>query len=217
MIKILIVDDEQAIANLIFTSLTRAGYQCECCYDGLEAADRIEQNRYDLVLLDVMLPGADGFEVMEYIREYDIPVIFLTAKSKVEEKVKGLRLGAEDYIVKPFEIIELIARVETVLRRRNIGERVVEIGGIEIDTISHTVKKKGEEILLTNKEYQVLLFFIQNRNIALFREVIYERIWERPYEGDSRTVDLHVQRVKKKVGWDDKIKSIYKVGYRLEI
>lgn len=217
MARVLIVDDEKAITNLIQVSLTRAGYECDYCYDGMTAADKIEKKRYDIILLDIMLPKVDGYELLQYIKNFETPVIFLTAKTSVEDKVKGLRMGAEDYLAKPFDIVELIARIETILRRYHKTEDKIEIGGLVIQPFSHSVTKNGKEIALTTKEYKLLLFFVNNRNIALFREVIYERVWEKDYEGDSRTVDLHVQRMKKKVGWEDKIKTIYKVGYRLEI
>lgn len=218
MTRILVVEDEKAISDLIAMSLHNVGYECDCVFDGMTAADRIEEGAgtYDLVLLDVMLPEVDGFELMEYIKPYGIPVIFLTAKSDVEDRVAGLRLGAEDYICKPFAIVELLARVETVLRRYQKGNALLRFMDLEINTISHTVKKAGEEIALTNKEYELLLLFLSNKNIALFRDVIYEKIWEKEYTGESRTVDLHVQRIKKKLGLENKIKTIYKVGYRLE-
>lgn len=218
MIRILVVEDEKAISDLIAMSLRKAGYECDCVFDGMTAADRIEEaaGTYDLVLLDIMLPEVNGFELMEYIKPYGIPVIFLTAKSDVEDRVAGLRLGAEDYICKPFAIVELLARVETVLRRYQNGNTLLQFMDLEINTISHTVKKAGEEVALTNKEYELLLLFLSNKNIALFRDVIYEKIWEKEYTGESRTVDLHVQRIKKKLGLEDKIKTIYKVGYRLE-
>ena len=217
MTKILIVEDEKPISNLIDMSLTNAGYTCTCAYDGMQAADYLEQKTYDLVLLDIMLPKVNGYELMEYIRPMGIPVIFLTAKTSVVDKVKGLRLGADDYLAKPFEIIELLARVETVLRRYHKTEEVLEAGDLTIDVVSRVVKKNGEPISLTKKEFDLLVMFVQNRNIALFREKIYEQVWESEYMGDSRTVDLHVQRLRKKVGWEDKIKPVYKVGYRLEI
>lgn len=217
MTKILIVEDEKPISNLIDMSLTNAGYICTCAYDGMQAADYLEQKTYDLVLLDIMLPKVNGYELMEYIRPMGIPVIFLTAKTSVVDKVKGLRLGADDYLAKPFEIIELLARVETVLRRYHKTEEVLEAGDLTIDVVSRVVKKNGEPISLTKKEFDLLVMFVQNRNIALFREKIYEHVWESEYMGDSRTVDLHVQRLRKKVGWEDKIKPVYKVGYRLEI
>ena len=134
MIQILIVDDEKPICDLIQMSLTRAGYHCTCVYDGLAAADILERNVFDLILLDVMLPNADGFELMEYIRPLGIPVIFLTARGSVDDRVRGLRMGAEDYIVKPFEVVELLARVDVVLRRYNKTDAVIEIGGLRIDT-----------------------------------------------------------------------------------
>ena len=216
MIRILIVEDEKPISDLIRLNLQSAGYSCDCVFDGMEAANRLEENHYDLILLDVMLPEVSGYELMPFIKNYSTPVIFLTARNSVEDRVKGLRLGADDYLVKPFEIIELLARVESVLRRYQLNERVLDVGGLIIDTSSRTVKRDGVDITLTKKEYELLLFFIRNKNIALFRDKIYENIWESDYMGDSRTVDLHVQRLRKKLNWENKIASVYKVGYRLE-
>ena len=216
MIRILVVEDEQAISNLIAVNLRKAGYACDCVYDGMSAADALEEGAYDLVLLDVMLPEVDGYELMGYIAPLGIPVNFLTAKASVADRVKGLRLGADDYLTKPFEIIELLARVETVLRRCHKTEQFLTEGDLVIDTASRTVKKNGTMVNLTNKEYELLLLFVRNKNIALYRETIYERIWGGEYTGDSRTVDLHVQRMRRKVGWEDKIVTVYKVGYRLE-
>lgn len=217
MIRILIVEDEKPISNLIKISLVKAGYTCTCVYDGIAAADIIDKEQFDLILLDVMLPGADGFELMDYIRPLEIPVIFLTAKNSVNDRVKGLKMGAEDYIVKPFEIIELLARVEVVLRRYNKLDHIIEIGGLTIDTSSMIVKRDGAEIQLTNKEYELLLLFAKNPGIALYRETIYERVWGGDYLCGSRTVDLHVQRMRKKVGWETNLIAIHKVGYRLEV
>lgn len=216
MIRVLIVEDEKPIAELVRMSLSGAGYRCTCVYDGLAAADRIEKESFDLILLDVMLPGADGFELMEYIRPLGIPVIFLTARSAVNDRVRGLKAGADDYLTKPFEIIELLARVETVLRRYHKLDRVMEVGGLTIDISSRAVYRAGEEIALTKKEFELLLLFARNPGIALYRETIYERVWESDYMGDSRTVDLHVQRLRKKVGWEQRLRAVYKIGYRLE-
>lgn len=217
MIRILIVEDELPISDLIRMNLQSAGYLCDCAFDGMAAAQKVENNRYDLILLDVMLPEISGYELMPYIRHYGTPVIFLTAKGRVEDRVKGLKLGADDYLVKPFEIIELLARVEAVLRRYDLNQRILEVDDLVIDTASRTVKKSGDEVSLTKKEFELLLFFIRNKNIALYRDKIYEMIWESDYMGDSRTVDLHVQRLRRKLGWEDKIASVYKVGYRLEL
>lgn len=216
MINILIVEDEKPIAKLIDWNLSSCGYRCKCVYDGLEASDLISENHYDLILLDIMLPGANGFELMEQIRPLGTPVIFITARSAVEDRVKGLRAGADDYLIKPFEIVELIARVESVLRRAGKGEERYEIGDVVIDARSMLVTKAGEPVTLTHKEYELLLLFVRNRNIALFRDTIYLRVWESEMNIDTRTVDLHVQRLRKKLGWQKRLVSIYKVGYRLE-
>lgn len=214
MLQILVVEDEHSISNLIKVNLTRAGYACDCAYDGLAAVDMLDKKPYDLVLLDIMLPGADGYEIMDYIAPLEIPVIFLTAKASVADRVKGLRMGADDYLTKPFEIIELLARVESVLRRYHKTEQVLTEGNLVIDTASRTVTKKGETISLTKKEFELLLLFVRNKNIALYRETIYERIWGGEYMGDSRTVDLHVQRMRKKAGLEEQIQTVYRVGYR---
>lgn len=216
MLKIFIVEDEKPISDLIEMNLTEAGYACTCAYNGMEAANVLERERFDLVLLDIMLPEVDGYELLEYIKPMEIPVIFLTAKGGVQDRVKGLKLGADDYLVKPFEIVELLARVETVLRRAGKTQTELQVGDVVIDTRSRSVRRGNREIPLTMKEYELLLLFVRNRNIALFRETLYERVWEGDYMGDSRTVDLHVQRLRKKLHWEDKIKAIYKVGYRLE-
>lgn len=216
MIQILVVEDEKPISDLIRMSLQKLGYECRCVYDGLAAADILEQERFDLILLDVMLPGVDGFALMDYIRPMGIPVIFLSAKNALNDRVKGLKMGAEDYIVKPFEILELLARVEVVLRRYNKLDAMMHVGGLDIDTRSMAVSKNGEDIALTSKEYDLLLLFARNPGMALYRETIYERVWGGDYIAGSRTVDLHIQRMRKKVGWEDKLVAIPKVGYRLE-
>lgn len=218
MLQVLIVEDEKPISNLIRLSLTKEGYHCTCAFDGAAAADLLVDHHYDLILLDVMLPEIDGFELMEYIRPMKVPVIFLTAKSAVKDRVKGLKLGAEDYIVKPFELMELLARVETVLRRCGKTGRVLSLPpDIEIDTASRVVRRAGAPVALTAKEYDLLLLFLQNKNIALYRDRIYEKVWGEEFLGDSRTVDLHIQRMRKKLGLENRLVAVYKVGYRLEV
>lgn len=216
MVRILAVDDELPIAELLRLSLSRAGYECVCAYDGLEAANRIEKESFDLILLDIMLPGIDGFELMDYIRSTGIPVIFLTAKNAVSDRVKGLRMGAEDYMVKPFDIQELLARVEGVLRRHGKLQTVLTVGDLTINTLSMQVTRGGEEIGLTRKEYELLLLFARNVGVVLSKITIYERVWGGEYPDNTRTVELHVQRMKKKLGWDDRLKPVYGMGYRLE-
>lgn len=216
MVRILAVDDERPITELLRLSLSRAGYTCVCAYDGIEAANLIEKETFDLILLDIMLPGIDGFELMDYIRTTGIPVIFLTAKNAVSDRVKGLRMGAEDYIIKPFDILELQARVEGVLRRHGKLETLLTVGDLSINTVSMQVMKRGDEISLTRKEYELLLLFARNIGVVLSKNTIYERVWGGEYPENTRTVELHIQRMKKKVGWDDKIKPVYGMGYRLE-
>ena len=217
MIKILIVDDEKPICDLIDLNLSSPGYHCISVQDGLKAINRIEEEDFDLVLLDIMLPGADGYDIMEYIRPLKIPVIFITAKHEVKDRVKGLKLGADDYLEKPFDVVELVARVEAVLRRYNKTEQILTAGDVVVDVEARRVMKGGKPVVLTNKEFGLLLLFIQNKNVALFRENLYEKVWEGEYLADSRTLDLHVQRLRKKLGWEHNLVAVYKVGYRLEV
>ena len=170
MIKILIVEDELPISKLIEMNLTDAGYTCTCAYDGVTAADLIEKHTYDLILLDIMLPGLNGYELFEYIKPMNIPVIFITAKAALNDRVRGLHLGAEDYIVKPFEVLELLARVEVVLRRYNKSQRMLVYGDVTIDTFSMVVTKGGQKVNLTPKEFDLATLFVRNKNITLSRD-----------------------------------------------
>lgn len=218
MVNILIVEDEKPISDLIKLSLKGAGYFCSCAYDGETAADMIEENRYDLILLDIMIPYIDGFELLEYIKPFDIPVIFITAMNSIDDRVKGLKMGAEDYIVKPFEVVELLARVEVVLRRFHKTSDIIQINDkLTINLKQHVVRYDEQEVALTPKEYDLLVLFAQNPNVALYRETIYERVWGGNLEYTSKTVDLHVQRLRRKAHLEDMIKAVNKVGYRLEM
>lgn len=217
MIRILIVEDEKPISDLIKMNLVDEGYECTCAYDGREAADIIENATFDLILLDLMLPEIDGYELLDYISYYQIPVIILTAKSDVRDKVKGLKAGAEDYITKPFEIIELLARVENVLRRYHKASKEIAFGDIRIDTEAHIVTKGGRPVSLTAKEFDLLVFLARNKNKALYRSQIYAQVWGEDFMGDSRTVDLHIQRLRKKLCLKESIVPVYKIGYRLEV
>lgn len=218
MNRILIVEDEIAIRDLLKISLNAQGYQCECASDGEIAADLLEEKKYDLVLLDVMLPKIDGYELLEYIKKTsEIPVIFITAKSQIKDKIKGLTQGADDYITKPFEMGELVARVEAVLRRVHKMNDCIQMNDITIDVVARSVKKENERIELTPKEFDLLLLLVQNKNMALYRDVIFEKVWGEELEFETRTLDLHIQRLRKKLGWKDKIKTVYRIGYRLEV
>ncbi|MCI8549923.1 MAG: response regulator transcription factor [Lachnospiraceae bacterium] len=216
MKRILIVEDEEHIANLIETYLVTEGYHCICAFDGKAAADLIEKEKFDLILLDIMLPEINGYELLEYIKPLGVPVIFLTAKNKVDDLIKGLKLGADDYISKPFQIGELLARVEAVLRRYGNVEKNLFLGDVEVEIKSRVVYKAGVPVELTVKEFDLLVELMQNKNVALYRDRLYEKVWGEAYVGDTRTLDSHIQRLRKKLGWDNYIKTVFRVGYRLE-
>lgn len=215
--RVLIVEDEQAIAALMKMHLERLGYECWIAVDGEQGATMVDQHPFDLVLLDIMLPKVDGYELMAYIEPEKIPVIFITAKDSVQDRVKGLHMGADDYLVKPFALDELAARVESVLRRYHKNMEKLSILDITVDLAAHQVSRDGHEIVLTPKEYELLLFLIHNKNIALYRDTLYQKIWEEEPSDTTRTLDLHIQRLRKKLAWHDKIKTVYKIGYMLEV
>lgn len=214
--QILVVEDEHAISDLIKLNLELEGFDITCAYTGLEAADILEDKDFDLVLLDIMLPEINGYELLDYIKPLGMPVIFLTAKSSLEERINGLNLGAEDYIVKPFEISELIARVNVVLRRYKKSDSQLEYHSINVDLSSHKVTKNGREIDLTPKEYDLLVYLISNVGIVIPKHTLFEKVWHEDYDDTSRTLELHLQRLRKKAGLADDIKTVYKSGYRLE-
>ncbi len=216
MTDILVVEDDEAIANLICVNLTAEGYHCTCARDGMEGADWVERSSFDLILLDIMLPEVDGYELLEYIKPTGTPVIFLTAKGTIEDKVRGLRAGADDYLTKPFQIGELLARVEAVLRRLGKGERHLQVGDVSVRIDSRQVLKGTEPVILTVKEFDLLVELMQNRNIALYRDQLYEKVWKEPFNGETRTLDSHIQRLRKKLGWEDRIRTVFRIGYRLE-
>ena len=184
-----------------------------CAFDGAEAYDRIRESGFDLILLVVILPEVSGFELLESAGPIGTPVIFLTAMGSVGDRVKGLKLGADDYIVKPFEIAELLARVEAVLRRSGRNRDVLEARGLRVDLRSREVRRNGEILHLTKKEYDLLLLFLENPDKALYRDTIYERVWGDDSESGIRVVDLNVQRLRKKLGWEDVIRSVSRIGY----
>ena len=215
MFNILVCDDDKEIVDAIDIYLSQEGYHILKAYDGLQAIEIMKKEEVHLILLDIMLPKINGYELMEYAKTLQLPVIFITAMGTTEHKVKGLRMGADDYLPKPFEIVELLARVEAVLRRYHKTETMIQVNNVTIDTASHRVTLDGEEIYLTPKEFDLLLLFARNKNRALYRETIYETVWGGEYMGQSRTVDLHVQRLKKKLHWEEMIVAVYKVGYRL--
>lgn len=215
--NVLIVEDDEAIANLLYMDLNDEGYRCTCVYNGREAADLLEKNTdFDFILLDIMLPEINGYELLEYIKPMEIPVIFLTAKSAVKDRIQGLKLGADDYIVKPFQSGEVIARMEAVLRRYGKNRKNLTFADVTINLESRKAYQGEEEIELTVKEFDLLVELIQNKNVAQYRDRLYERVWNEPFMGDTRTLDTHIQRLRKKLGWEDYIKTVFRIGYRLE-
>ncbi|MCI8955648.1 MAG: response regulator transcription factor [Eubacterium sp.] len=215
MYRILIVEDEVPIAELIEMNLKQAGFDCEYALDGEAAALKIEENPYDLILLDIMLPKINGYELMEYIEPTGTPVIFISAKESVKDKIKGIKMGADDYIVKPFDISEVLARVEMVLRRYGKGSTKLIFKDIVIRPDSREVRKGEKIISLTPKEYELFLFLVQNVNNLLFREDLFEKVWQTEYVGNSRTLDLHIQRLRRKLDLKNEIKTVFRMGYKL--
>lgn len=215
MASILIVEDEKAINELVKRNLQLVGHHCTSVFDGITAISELKRESYDLIILDIMLPGLDGFDVIKQANK--TPTIFLTAKESLSDRMKGFSLGADDYLVKPFEMLELLARVEAILRRTQKTVSHFEAGDVRIDFNSRQVFINSQLVECTPKEYKLLEVLVHNRNIALSRERLLELVWGYDFEGDTRTVDVHIQKLRKKLGWEDTIKTVYKLGYRLEV
>lgn len=216
MRPILIVEDERPIADLIELTLTSAGYPCEQANDGETAADWIAERDYELAILDIMLPKVDGYELLGYLRSVGTPVIFVTAKSTLQDRVRGLHEGADDYLTKPFEPLELVARVESVLRRTGRANVILHAFGVDLDPAARTVTKNGQPLHLSPREFELLELLMRNRGLTLYREVLYERLWGDDEAFDTRPLDLCITRLRKKLGWKQEIHTVFRVGYRLE-
>lgn len=216
MAEILIVDDEKKINDLIAMNLQMVGHHTVSAFSGKEALECLAAQEFDLAILDIMLPETDGYELLPYFINRQIPVIYLTAKDSLSDKVQGLKMGADDYITKPFETVEMIARIEAVLRRCGRGQQTFVLGDVEVDLLRRQVKKNGKIVELTAQEYALLEILIQNCNIALSRDQILNLAWGYEYGGETRTVDAHIQRIRRKLGWEHTIQTVYKYGYRLE-
>ena len=216
MAEILIVEDDETINLLIKKNLELVGHSCLSVYDGEAALEAIEEKSFDLVILDIMLPKADGFQVIQEITK-DIPVIFLTAKGTVYDRIKGLQLGADDYIVKPFDMLELQLRVETILRRTHKAEEVFELEEVKVDFSARQVFYQGELVDFAPQEFSLIEALIKNRNIALSREQLLTMAWGYDFYGDTRTIDVHIHNIRKKLAWEKVIRTVYKLGYRLEV
>lgn len=215
--RILIVEDNIAIAESVALNLDLSGYGHTIIDNGLDAVEHLKcDHSYDLALLDVMLPGLDGFGLMEHMQKYNIPALYLTAKTDVSSRVKGLRIGAEDYIVKPFEMLELLVRIEKILDRTGKLNKILRYRDITIDTEKRTVVKSGETVSLQPLEFELLVKLIKFKNCALPRERLLNEIWGIDFPGGTRTVDIHIAHLRKKLGLENAIQAVSKVGYRLE-
>ena len=217
MQRILIIEDDAAIAHLMESTLRREQYNTIWAADGVQGADLFETGHFDLILLDLMLPGISGFELLEYFVPSKVPVIIISAMGQVENRIKGLKMGADDFLVKPFQIGELLARVESVLRRTGKKETTFSCEEVTVDCDSRVVLKNGQEVELTAKEFDLLTVLIRNRNVALSRCFLYESVWQEEYTGETRTLDNHIQRLRKKLGWNDKIQTVFRIGSRLKM
>lgn len=216
---ILIVEDDQAIAELIELTLRMLDCELELCLDGLQAERMLRERRHDLVVLDVMLPGVDGFELVEKLAGQGVslpPILFLTARIDVQDRVRGLRLGAEDYMLKPFHPIELQARVDGILRRHHQRDERYRALDVTLDLSTHEVRKGPDLVELTPQEFELLKLLMRHKNMALSREQLLQAAWGYDYLGGTRTVDMHIQRLRRKLQWEDVIRTVYKLGYRLE-
>ena len=217
MQRILIIEDDAAIAHLMESTLRREQYNTIWAADGVQGADLFETGHFDLILLDLMLPGISGFELLEYFVPSKVPVIIISAMGQVENRIKGLKMGADDFLAKPFQIGELLARVESVLRRTGKKETTFSCEEVTVYCDSRVVLKNGQEVELTAKEFDLLTVLIRNRNVALSRCFLYESVWQEEYTGETRTLDNHIQRLRKKLGWNDKIQTVFRIGYRLKM
>lgn len=220
-INILVVEDEEKIREIIRTYAITEQYSIFEAGSGEEAYDLLEEREYQMMILDVMLPDTDGWTILRKIRkEMNIPVIMLTARSEEEDKLLGFDLGADDYVTKPFSAKELMARIKSVLKRNHVvtlGE-TIDIGAMTINTSFHQIQLNDDEVELTPLEYKLLMYFVNNRNIALSRDQILNGVWGYDYFGDERTVDTHVKRLRKKIGEEGaRIKTIRGIGYRMVI
>lgn len=215
--RILVAEDDKAISDFITINLQYTGYEYAVFANGADTAAYLElDHSFDLALLDVMLPGLDGFELMEHMKRYNIPVIYLTAKADLASKIQGLRSGAEDYIVKPFEVLELLVRIEKVLDRMGKLNRILRAGDITVNLEDRIVTRCGEEVQLKPLEFDLLAMLVKYKNRTLPRERLLNEIWGVDFVGGTRTVDVHIAQLRKKLGLYDELKSIPKIGYRLE-
>lgn len=214
--RILVAEDDIAIADLIRMNLEMVGYDVNVVNDGIEALSKIQEEDFALVILDVMLPLVDGFEIIKKIDTRNNSIIFLTARNELKDKLKGLKEGADDYITKPFEPLELLARVEAVIRRNKTYDEILNFKHIVLNESKRVIIINDREVELTPKEFELFVYLLKNKNIAISRTQLIEQIWGYDFEGETRTIDMHIQKIRKKLNLKENLKTIYKFGYRLE-
>ena len=216
--RVMVVEDEEPIAKMIAMNLRAAGMEPVIFLNGEAVSESLPfDHNYDIALLDIMLPKKDGFAVFEELKPYGIPVIFLTAKDDLDSKITGLQGGAEDYIVKPFEVLELLVRMEKVIARNNKTEDIIYICGLEINLSEHKVRRNGVEIPLKLKEFDLLVVLAKHKNTAISREELLSLVWGVNYLGETRTIDVHIGQLRKKLDLHKEIVTVPKIGYRLEV
>lgn len=214
--RILVAEDDIAIADLIRMNLEMVGYDVKVVNDGIEALSKIQEEDFALVILDVMLPSVDGFEIIKKIDTRNNSIIFLTARNELKDKLKGLKEGADDYMTKPFEPLELLARVEAVIRRNKTYDEILNFKHIVLNESKRVIIINDREVELTPKEFELFVYLLKNKNIAISRTQLIEQIWGYDFEGETRTIDMHIQKIRKKLNLKENLKTIYKFGYRLE-
>lgn len=214
--RILVAEDDIAIADLIRMNLEMVGYDVNVVNDGIEALSKIQEEDFALVILDVMLPSVDGFEIIKKIDTRNNSIIFLTARNELKDKLKGLKEGADDYMTKPFEPLELLARVEAVIRRNKTYDEILNFKHIVLNESKRVIIINDREVELTPKEFELFVYLLKNKNIAISRTQLIEQIWGYDFEGETRTIDMHIQKIRKKLNLKENLKTIYKFGYRLE-
>lgn len=215
MADILIIEDDFPINELIKRTLNQAGHRCMQVYCGMDAVDAVDHQEFDLMLLDVNLPDIDGFALYKHLK--GIPVIYITARHDLSDKLKGFELGAEDYIVKPFDLQEMMARVNVALRKNNRNQQIIEFAHIKIDFSKMTVMSEGTAVDLSNREFELMRVLTEHRNMVLSREQLLDLAWGDDYDGELRTVDVHIRRLRQKLKLENHIKTVFKMGYRLEL
>ncbi len=216
MTKILVIEDNKAISDLVCMNLSVVGYDAMPLFNGMDALQRLQSGEhFDLAIVDIMLPGIDGFDLLSPLNERGVPVIYLTARNDIESKVRGLKGGAENYIVKPFEILELLVRVEKVLERNGHHDTLIRLGALEIHLDERIVQRDGKPIPLKPREFDLLVVLAKSKNVAMSREKLLAQAWGVDFMGETRTVDVHVNQLRKKTGLT--ISAVPKIGYRLEL